>query len=140
MILLMLAALLRASTAEIPHETWNCRNQIEVWCTADGCASTPPDEFTPMDINADAAGGFSVCAYTGCWEADAAPVRASGRILWAADRVGFSSMPEGGMETDVTLLINEKDGVGFVRAAGFATPVLCTRTGPDLDEPEHAPQ
>jgi hypothetical protein len=42
-------------------------------------------------------------------------------------------MPDGGMESDVTLLINEKDGVGFVRVVGFATPLLCTRTGPNLE-------
>lgn len=140
MILLTLAALLRASTAEIPHETWNCRNQIEVWCAADGCAATPPDEFTPMDIHADVAGGVSVCAYTGCWEADAAPVESNGRLLWTADKATFSSAPEGGMTTDVTLLVSERDGVGFVRALGFATPVLCTRTGPDLDGPGEKPE
>lgn len=139
MIFLTLAALLRASTAEIPHETWNCRNQIEVWCAADSCAGTAPDEFTPMDIHADIAGGVSVCAYTGCWESKAQPVSQNGRVMWTDDAVPFSSMPDGGMETDVTLLINEKDGVGFVRALGFATPVLCTRTGPDLGQSEGKP-
>ncbi len=140
MLFLALAALLRASTAELPHETWNCRNQIEVWCAADGCAAAPPGEFTPMDINAGADGGFSVCAYTGCWESDARPRRADGRVLWAADDLAFSTMPDGGMEADVTLLIIEKDGVGFVRVGGLATPLLCARTGPDLESEDKKDQ
>lgn len=135
MLFLALAAMLRASTGEIPLETWNCRNQIEVWCAADGCAATPPGEFTPMDINANAKGGFSVCAYSGCWNSKARPKRAAGRFLWTANGVAFSTAPDGGMEADVTLLIVQRDGVGFVRVGGLATPLLCTRTGPDLQSP-----
>jgi hypothetical protein len=31
------------------------------------------------------------------------------------------------MRSDVTLLIFQSDGVGFVRAGGLATPLLCER-------------
>lgn len=137
MLFLTLALLLRASIAEIPADNWNCRNQIEVWCAADGCAATPPDEFTPMDIHASADGGLSVCAYTGCWETRSAPIRARGRSLWAADDVGFSSQPDGSMNADISLLIVEKDGVGFVRVGGLATPLLCMRRGPVLQDSEN---
>ena len=130
---LTLAAITIASTAEVPTESWSCSNQLEVWCSADSCAAAPPEEFTPMSISADADGGATVCAYTGCWETEAPPVRAEGRLLWTGDNLSFSTMPEGGMSADVTLLIVEKDGVGFVRVGGFATPLLCTRTGPDLE-------
>jgi hypothetical protein len=133
MLFLALTALLRASISEIPHETWSCRNQVEVWCTADGCAAARPEEFTPMHITADAAAGFSACAYTGCWEGKGPPLSKDGRLLWTADEAAFSTRPDGGMTADVTLLILEKDGVGFVRVAGLATPILCERTGPDLN-------
>lgn len=132
MVFLALAALMRASLSEIPHETWSCRNQVEVWCAADGCAAARPEEFTPLHVTTDAAGGFSVCAYTGCWEGKGPPLRKDGRILWTADGAAFSTSADGGMSADVTLLILEKDGVGFVRVAGLATPILCERTRPDL--------
>ena len=80
MYLLAIAAMAMSSTTGLPADRWNCRNQLEVWCAADGCAATPPDEFTPMDIHATAgaagkASSLSVCAYSGCWESDAAPIR-----------------------------------------------------------------
>jgi hypothetical protein len=123
----MIAALMfRASLSEVPAESWNCRNQIEVWCAADGCAATPADESTPMDIWASAAGEISACAYSGCWEGKAATMAADGRLLWIGDSLPFVSAVEGAAG-DVTLLILAADGVGFIRAGGIATPVLCRR-------------
>ena len=40
--LLAAVTLAAASRDEVPAETWNCRNQVEVWCAADGCAATNP--------------------------------------------------------------------------------------------------
>ena len=115
-----------------PVETWQCRNQVEVWCSADGCAAAEEDETTPMDISASTTGGLSVCAYTGCWESENASVaRAKGRIMWAADNAPFSS--NSGFTADLTLLIDSNDGVGFVRAGGLASPLLCTRTSPSAE-------
>lgn len=119
-------ALLGASRDGMPPDTWRCRNQVEVWCAADGCAATNPDEFTPVDIAARADGDLSVCAYTGCWTGKAKVARARGRWLWAGDGFTFSSSSEG-EKSDVTLVIVARDGVGFVRAGGLATPVLCSR-------------
>lgn len=123
---LAVALILGASKSEVPPERWNCRNQVEVWCAADGCAATPPEETTPMDIWASADGSVSVCAYTGCWEGEAAYTSDAGRFLWRADGIPFVS-PIEGAKGDITLLILAADGVGFVRAGGIATPVLCRR-------------
>ena len=120
------ALMLGASRTEVPPESWNCRNQIEVWCAADGCAATPPDQSTPMDIWASVDGSISACAYSGCWEGEAAVSASAGRLLWIGDDLPFVSSVEGAAG-DVTLLILAKDGVGFVRAGGIATPVLCRR-------------
>ena len=128
---LAFAALLGVSTAEIPNDSWTCRNQIEVWCAADGCAAAAPDETTPLDIRAYRRGGFSICAYSGCWEGEGPPLIANGRLLWTADAARFSTHSDGGMDAAATLLIVQKEGVGFVRVAGLATPLLCERAGPD---------
>ncbi len=130
MLKLLLAAIMTTSPAEIPPDAWTCNNQIEVWCTADGCAATEEDETTPLDVWASRGGRFSVCAYSGCWEGETALVETGGRLLWAADNVPFLS-GRGGPNVNVTLVIIEKEGVGFVRAGGFATPLLCTRATPD---------
>lgn len=126
MIEILVLAMLGATREGLPPDAWRCRNQVEVWCTADGCAAAQPEEFTPMDISANSGGDLSVCAYTGCWSGKAAVARAEGRWLWAGDAFAFSTLPDG-ERTDVTLMIVARDGVGFVRAGGFATPVLCTR-------------
>ncbi len=126
MLEIALAALLGATREGAPPDAWRCRNQVEVWCAADGCAAANPDEFTPIDVSAKADGELSICAYTGCWTGKAKVARADGRWLWAGDGFPFSSSAEG-EKTDVTLVIVAKDGVGFVRAGGLATPVLCAR-------------
>lgn len=121
-----IALYLLGSKAEIPPESWNCRNQIEVWCAADGCAATEAGSSTPMDIWASADGSISACAYSGCWEGKAAYGASAGRLLWSGDNLPFVSTVEGAAG-NVTLLILAADGVGFVRAGGIATPVLCHR-------------
>jgi hypothetical protein len=126
MIEIALAFFLGATREGLPPDAWTCRNQVEVWCAADGCAAANPEEFTPMDISADASGALSVCAYTGCWAGKAKVARAEGRWLWAGDGFDFSTSQQG-EKTDVTLMIVARDGVGFVRAGSLATPVLCTR-------------
>lgn len=126
---MLIATLVAAlAAAEVPR-AWHCRNELEVWCTADGCAAA--GEFTPMDIWADPKGGVSVCAYSGCWEGAARPRRVSGRLLWTAEDAPFSTARDGEMSADITLLVFETDGVGFVRAGGLATPLLCERASPE---------
>lgn len=121
-----------AARTEVPPEIWNCRNQIEVWCAADGCAATPEGQATPMDIWASADGTMSVCVYSGCFEGAGKAIRAEGRLLWIGANLPFASAIEGA-EGDVTLLILAEDGVGFIRAGGIATPVLCARSAPFRD-------
>ncbi|MEQ8935516.1 MAG: hypothetical protein RIE56_06970 [Amphiplicatus sp.] len=134
MLLLALAAVGAASAAEPPPEGWSCSNPIEVRCSAEEC-SAESEAFTPMSVSVSAAGGFSVCAYTGCWEGVGAPARQEGRLLWTGDDLPFSTSQDGGMQADVTLLLVEKDGLGFVRVAGFASPLLCERAEAWPEEP-----
>ena len=128
----MLAAILSvfmlmSSRSSLPPDVWACENQIEVWCAVDGCAAKAEDETTPLDIWARSdTGQFSICAYTGCWEGQAEVTEARERLLWAADGVEFTS-GQGGFAADVSLMIVKKDGVGFIRVGGLATPLLCLR-------------
>ena len=117
---------LMGSRAEVPRDIWECSNQVEVWCAADGCAATAPDEATPMDIYATRDGALSICAYSGCWEGEATLTEADGRLLWTSSNLEWLS-GTGGFDSEATLLIVSADGVGFVRAGGFATPLLCSR-------------
>lgn len=126
MMLMLIAALLSSSKSEIPPDVWDCVNDIEVWCAVDSCAAKAADETTPMAITAARDGAFSVCAYTGCWEGRTEVADIAGRLVWAADGTAFSTRPEG-FEADVSLLIIEAEGVGFVRAGGIANPLLCAR-------------
>lgn len=130
MFMLLVAALLSSSKSEIPADSWICANDIEVWCAVDGCAAKAADETTPMAISASRSGEFAVCAYTGCWEGKTVLAETSGRLLWAADDLPFSTQPDG-FGADVSLLIVEKEGVGFVRVGAIASPLLCQRRAPD---------
>jgi hypothetical protein len=122
---LFFALMLGASRKEVPPTAFACRNDVEVWCDTGKCAARPDDESTPMDIRAAINGDITVCAYSGCWSGKARVSLADGRLLWTANGLPFSTAEAGAMTADVTLLILPKDGVGFVRAGGFATPALC---------------
>ena len=132
----MLAALialsLSSSPSEIPPATWSCQSQVEVWCTVDSCAAKAEDETTPLDVWAREDGEISVCAYTGCWEGAAQFSNTDGRLVWAARNLDFTS-GRGGFGADVSLMIITGEGVGFVRAGGLATPLLCARAEPGSD-------
>ncbi|WP_425408027.1 hypothetical protein [Hyphococcus sp.] len=124
--MLLLAALLSSSKSEIPPDIWACKNEVEIWCSTEGCSAKPTDEMTPMSVTAARNGAFSVCAYTGCWEGEAEVKEASGRLLWVANDVPFSTRPDG-FRADVSLLIIENDIAGFIRVGSIATPLLCVR-------------
>ena len=115
-------------TAAIPEAAvakWNCRNQVEIWCAADGCAAAA--DFTPMDVTASTTGRVSACAYSGCWEGDARREENAQAHVWTADRLNWTGVPAGGYVDDVALLIMKRDGVGFIRIGGFANPLICER-------------
>lgn len=131
-----LAAAMMTGPAGIAPERWFCRSEVEVWCEEGRCAAKPLEETTPLSVTASGDRSVSVCAYSGCWEAEGAMLlTANGRSLWVADRARFSSRPEGGFETDLTVLIVEGgepgEGAGFVRAGGLATPLICLKPQPE---------
>lgn len=132
MVFLGLAA---AAVPAVPPESWSCSNPVEVSCSGEECMTAEPGGFTPMSVSMSAGGGFSVCAYTGCWEGAGPPLRLNGRLLWTGDGLAFSTSPDSGMKADVTLLLIEAERIGFVRAAGFASPLLCEPRGEWPEEP-----
>lgn len=128
MLIEILLALATKQGVPVVDTKWSCSNQVEVWCAVDSCAARPVDEFTPMSIAADVAGNVEVCAYTGCWQAKGVLVDQDSRLLWTASDAPFSTganAGSGGEGIDLTLLVDRRDGIGFVRAGGIASPLLC---------------
>ena len=125
MILSFAAALMTLAIGEAVPHGWACSNDIEVWCSQEGCAAKPREEVTPMAITASPAGHLSICAYTGCWEGEAARAQLKGRLIWAADHLVWSSSQGGELTANGSLVIIEEKGVGFVEVGGIATPLLC---------------
>lgn len=122
--MISLAALALAAAAG-DAAGWSCRNDVEIACRDGACEAAQKGEFTPLDISADPKGDVSVCVYSGCWTTTARPVRRAGRLLWTIDRARWSDKPE--TDARITLLIDTKEGVGFVRVDGFASPLICRR-------------
>jgi len=122
---LLFVALLSLLSSAIPVDQWTCSNDVEIWCGEGACKARPEGETTPMAVTASVDGAFSVCAYSGCWEGEAKVTDAGDTRIWSAKAVPFSTNPAGDFKTDVTLLIIPADGVGFVRAGGIATPLIC---------------
>lgn len=116
--------------AALAGAAWQCRNPVEISCADGACIAAPADAFTPMAISADADGRVSICAYSGCWEARAKPVRKRGRLFYVADAAPFSTSQDPAMRTDITLAIDTRTGEGFVMASGFANPLMCAQGEP----------
>jgi hypothetical protein len=122
---LAIAALFAGGLFSGEPDVWRCRNDIEIWCAQSGCRAAPEGAFTPLDVELRRRRGFTLCAYTGCWESKAPARRISGRLVWTANAAPFSTARAGEMATDVTIVYFPDEGVGFVRAGGLATPVIC---------------
>ena len=122
------AALAMAFCAPLHAESWQCRNTVEVQCHAGECAAET-DGITPLDVRFDADGGFSVCAYTGCWDGTGKAVRNPPHLLISAAQVDWSD-PSRHAEnrSDVVIAFDSADGIALVKAGVFALPMACSRS------------
>ncbi len=107
------------------HAVWRCRNNLEVHCAADGCSAESGDGVTPMDVVFGTSGGFSVCAYSGCWDG-AGTVAASGPLLTIMQTaVSWSDPARADGAEDVLIAFDADDQVAIVKAGGFTVPLNC---------------
>lgn len=106
---------------------WACRNaDIEISCSAEGCAAS--DAFTPMDARFGPGPRISVCAYTGCWEGEAALMQVGETTAYLAADLPFSTSPD--FTAAVSALVDASDAIAMVKVAGFAHPMSCARATP----------
>jgi hypothetical protein len=106
-------------------ETWHCRNTVEVHCRDGNCVALDPDETTPLDVAFSTAGGFAVCAYTGCWDGDAAPLATEPFLVIAQPRAPWSDPARADGEADVAIVFDRADRVAVVKAGGLVVPLQC---------------
>ena len=120
------AALAMAFCAPLHAESWQCRNTVEVQCHAGECAAET-DGITPLDVRFDADGGFSVCAYTGCWDGTGKAVRNPPHLLISAAQVDWSDPSRADENrSDVVIAFDSADGIALVKAGVFALPMACS--------------
>ena len=120
------AALAMAFCTPLYAESWHCRNTLEVQCHAGQCAAEA-DGITPLDVRFDADGGFSVCAYTGCWDGTGKTISNPPHLLISAAQVDWSDPSrQAENRSDVMIAFDSADGIALVKAGVFALPMACS--------------
>ncbi len=116
-----------ASPGEAP-ESWQCRNDLEVLCSREGCEAETGDAFTPMSVSFTSTGAMSVCAYTGCWEGSGEAVGSGDFLVLIGHHLEFSTYPDSeSAKEDIVIVIDRADGVATLKAGHFAHPLLCVK-------------
>ena len=129
MVYLLISMMMAAVAPSSDTINWQCVNSVEIWCDKGSCSAKAHGEITPLAVSMRSNGEFSVCAYTGCWQGVAEASNFKRRWLWVADDVSFSSQENDPFfQVDISIFLDEGD-VGFVRAGGLATPLICKATG-----------
>ncbi len=107
-----------------PATNWQCRNDVEVSCNAEGCEAE--DSFTAMDVRVDETGAMSVCAYSGCWEGTGTVVNSEAFIVLTGHNLPFSTAPDlEDSKEDIVIAIDRADQVAILKAGAYAHPLLC---------------
>lgn len=108
-------------------EVWSCRNDLEVQCASDSCsAETEQGNFTPMSLAFSSSGSFSLCAYSGCWDAEGTVVSTAPFLVIAQARAEWSDpSSRGERDADVLIAFDTRDRIALIKAGGFATPLHC---------------
>jgi hypothetical protein len=105
---------------------WNCRNEdFEIRCMEGKCTAEPEGGFTPFQVSVGAGGAsLSICAYSGCWEGNARPLKSGHHLLVSGRHLKWSgTVPS---PADFMVAIDLADKIGFVKGEGFAMPMTCT--------------
>ena len=120
------AALAIAFCAPLHAESWHCQNTVEIQCHAGECAAETYG-VTPLDVRFGDDGGFSVCAYTGCWDGTGKAVRNPPHLLISAVQVDWSDPSrQAENRSDIAIAFDSADGIALVKAGVFALPMACS--------------
>src|SRR5687767_3271910 len=98
-------------------DSWGCKPDVEVQCTAEACSIGEDQGFIPIGVSFDSRGNFSVCAYSGCWNGRGKVVSASPFLVITKARVDWSD-PNQRVEgrEDVSIALSSRDQVVMVKA------------------------
>ncbi|MDH3492029.1 MAG: hypothetical protein OEM82_00640 [Acidobacteriota bacterium] len=110
-----------------PADSWECSNNIEITCGAEGCVAADPGAFTPMRVSFDSLGGMRVCAYSGCWEGAGKIFENADFLVLTGSRLNFSAKEPASSNQDVMIALDKKDNVAMLKAGGFSHPIVCKR-------------
>ena len=123
---LSLILLLAFWMAPTPTESWQCRNDLEIRCSAGNCEAEREGDFTPVSVTFDAAGAMRVCAYSGCWEGNGTVVKSGDFVILTGQNLTFSTAPESAeMKESIVITLDRADRVAVLKAGAFAHPLLC---------------
>lgn len=117
----------------VQANVWNCRNDVEVQCTEASCSATSEEgSFTPMSLAFSTSGSFSLCAYSGCWDAEGdVVVRAPYLVILKTGAKWSDPSSNGARDSDILIAFDSTDRVAQIKAGGFTTPFHCHLKGPE---------
>lgn len=114
------------SGTTVMAEKWSCKNDMEIQCDSTACEVS--DSFTPMDVALNTRGTISVCAYSGCLEGNAVVTTNDRNLVFTARDLPFSSSVKQDGSESAFVLVDRTDGVGFLKMASFAHPLICSKS------------
>jgi hypothetical protein len=107
-------------------EEWSCRNEnAEIRCDSKKCEVTTPDGFTPTDLNVNTNGNVSFCAYTGCWEGQAANKLRAGKYFIAVGLDLPWSTSSEDSKGSFAVIVDTTTSVAVVLSDVFQQPMTC---------------
>ena len=107
-------------------KAWHCRNtEFEAQCEGRKCTATT--DFTPLSVRVSSRGAMDVCAYSGCWSGPGKVMKQHGQLVVSAPGLRWAAQPES--RERFLVVIDESDGVGLIKGAGFAMPLSCEPSG-----------
>jgi hypothetical protein len=122
-----------AGWSGVQADVWNCRNDVEVQCTEESCGATSEEgSFTPMSLAFSTSGSFSLCAYSGCWDAEGDVIVRSPFVVIMNKGAQWSDPSSNGeRDSDILIAFDTTDRVALIKAGGFTTPFHCKLQRPE---------
>lgn len=109
-------------------DSWACKPDLEVQCTAESCSVGEDQGVIPIEVSFDSRGNFSLCAYSGCWKGRGKVVSVSPFLVITMERVDWSDLNQRveGRE-DVLIALSPRDKVVMVKAGSISMPMRCSK-------------
>lgn len=108
--------------------SWDCDPDIEVRCSATACAVSEDQGTIPIGVTFDSEGNFSLCAYSGCWEAKGKVVSTSPFLVITAVKASWSNPDKNPSDRrDILIAFSPSDRIALIKVEDFAMPMRCKK-------------